>query len=64
MHMAGGPSQLGVDTEAVPALLADKLAVPRAEVGDLVTIFQSGAYGFTASPPDFLGHPQPAEVLV
>lgn len=44
-------------------LLADKLLAPRAEVGDLVAIFQSGAYGFTASPRDFLSHPQPAEVL-
>jgi len=45
-------------------LLADKLPAPRAEVGDLVAIFQSGAYAFTASPRDFLGHPHPAEVLV
>jgi diaminopimelate decarboxylase len=27
-------------------------------------IFQSGAYGLTASPVLFLGHPVPAEVLV
>ncbi len=45
-------------------LLADRLPAPRAEVGDLVAIFQSGAYGYSASPRDFLSHPHPAEVLV
>ena len=33
-------------------------------VGDLVVVFQSGAYGPTASPTGFLGHPAPLEVLV
>ena len=32
--------------------------------GDLVVIFQSGAYGASASPHGFLGHPAPLEVLV
>lgn len=45
-------------------LLGDDVALPRADVGDLVVIFQAGAYGLTASPTAFLGHPQPAEVLV
>lgn len=45
-------------------LLADKVELPRADIGDLVVIFQSGAYGFTASPINFLSHPIPAEVLV
>jgi diaminopimelate decarboxylase len=45
-------------------LLADKVELPRAEIGDLVVIFQSGAYGLTASPISFLGHPAPIEVLV
>ena len=45
-------------------LLADKMALPRAEVGDLIAVFQSGAYGLTASPTGFLSHPQPAEALV
>ncbi|HUN52627.1 MAG TPA: pyridoxal-dependent decarboxylase, exosortase A system-associated [Candidatus Sulfotelmatobacter sp.] len=45
-------------------LLADKMLLPRAEVGDLVVVFQSGAYGLTASPTAFLGHPMPAEVLL
>jgi len=29
-----------------------------------VVVFQSGAYGLSASPTAFLGHPLPAEVLV
>ena len=45
-------------------LLADEVALPQAEVGDLVVIFQAGAYGLTASPTAFLSHPAPAEVLV
>ena len=45
-------------------LLADRMNLPVATEGDLVVIFQSGAYGFTASPTQFLGHPPPVEVLV
>jgi diaminopimelate decarboxylase len=44
-------------------LLADKMDLPVAEIGDLVVIFQSGAYGRSASPQDFLGHPHCMEVL-
>ncbi|CAN7620281.1 pyridoxal-dependent decarboxylase, exosortase A system-associated [Massilia sp. LjRoot122] len=45
-------------------LLAERMELPRAEPGDLVVVFQSGAYGLTASPGAFLGHPQAQEVLV
>ena len=45
-------------------LLADDVELPRAEIGDLVVVFQAGAYGLTASPTAFLGHPAPVEVLV
>ena len=45
-------------------LLADRMELPVAGVGDLVVIFQSGAYGASASPHGFLGHPAPLEVLV
>jgi len=45
-------------------LLADRMALPHADVGDLVVIFQSGAYGASASPAAFLGHPAVTEVLV
>ena len=45
-------------------ILADKIELPKTEVGDLIVVFQSGAYGLTASPTAFLGHPAPAEVLI
>jgi len=45
-------------------LLADQLEMARADVGDLVVVLQSGAYGLTASPSAFLGHPAALEVLV
>jgi diaminopimelate decarboxylase len=45
-------------------LLGDDVEVPRAETGDLVVLFQAGAYGLTASPTRFLGHDEPAEILV
>jgi len=44
--------------------LADRIAFPEVEVGDVVAIFLAGAYGLTASPSRFLGHPEPAEILV
>jgi diaminopimelate decarboxylase len=45
-------------------LLGDRVRVAVAQEGDLVVVLQSGAYGFTASPLAFLGHPPPAEVLL
>lgn len=45
-------------------LLADQMELARADVGDLVAVFQSGAYGLTASPAAFLSHPGAVEVLV
>jgi diaminopimelate decarboxylase len=45
-------------------LLADRMLLAKAQVGDLVVVFQSGAYGASASPHAFLGHPACAEVLV
>ncbi len=45
-------------------LLADRMDLAQADVGDLVVVFQSGAYGLTASPGDFLSHPAAVEVLV
>ncbi|MDE2370315.1 MAG: pyridoxal-dependent decarboxylase, exosortase A system-associated [Burkholderiales bacterium] len=45
-------------------ILADRMELPQAEIGDLVVIFQSGAYGPSASPQAFLGHPACTEVLV
>ena len=45
-------------------LLGDRMELGRADVGDLVVVFQSGAYGLAASPSDFLSHAPAAEVLV
>jgi diaminopimelate decarboxylase len=44
--------------------LADDVMVPRAEVGDLVAVFLAGAYGLSASPAAFLGHPPAREMVV
>ncbi len=45
-------------------LLADRMELAKAGVGDLMVVFQSGAYGLTASPTRFLSHPGCVEVLV
>ncbi len=44
--------------------LGDQVALPRAEVGDLIAIFQAGAYGASASPATFLGQGPAREMLV
>jgi len=45
-------------------LLADSVSLPKAQEGDFMVIYQSGAYGFTASPHRFLSHPPPLEIAV
>jgi diaminopimelate decarboxylase len=55
---AVGPLCTPLDT------LADKMPLPEAELGDWLVVFQSGAYGPTASPQDFLGHPHVSEILI
>ena len=45
-------------------LLADNIELPKAQEGDLIAIFQSGAYGLTSSPLRFLSHPAPTEILL
>ncbi len=44
--------------------LAEKTSLPKAAPGDLVCVFQAGAYGLTASPTAFLSHPVAPEHLV
>jgi diaminopimelate decarboxylase len=44
-------------------LLGDRVDLAKADVGDLIVILQSGAYGLTASPTAFLSHRPPTEVL-
>ena len=43
--------------------LGDKVALPSVQVGDLVAIFMAGAYGASASPNAFLGHPPAIEIV-
>lgn len=64
---AGGP----VETVSVVGCLCtpldrlgDQVGLPRAVVGDLIALFLAGAYGASASPAAFLGHPAAAEMLV
>jgi diaminopimelate decarboxylase len=45
-------------------LLADRMEMARADVGDYIVVLQSGAYGLTASPLNFLSHPPPGEIIV
>ena len=45
-------------------ILAEKVLLPKVQPGDWVVIRQSGAYGLTASPQQFLGHPPATEVLI
>lgn len=45
-------------------VLARNVVLPALEPGDLVGVFQSGAYARTASPLGFLSHVSPPEVLV
>jgi diaminopimelate decarboxylase len=45
-------------------MLADRMDLPAAQIGDLVVVFQSGAYGATASPRTFLDQPGYVELLV
>jgi diaminopimelate decarboxylase len=43
--------------------LGDHVGLPKAEAGDLIAVFLAGAYGATASPATFLGHPPAVEFL-
>lgn len=45
-------------------LLGDRVELPDAGPGDLIVVFQSGAYGRSASPRQFLGHPDVVEALI
>lgn len=44
--------------------LGDQVGLPRADVGDLIAIFQAGAYGASASPAAFLGQGPAREMLI
>ena len=44
--------------------LGDQVGLPRADVGELIALFQAGAYGASASPAAFLGQGPAREMLV
>jgi diaminopimelate decarboxylase len=44
--------------------LGRDVTLPYCEAGDLIVLHQSGAYGLTASPVNFLSHRPPAELLL
>jgi diaminopimelate decarboxylase len=44
-------------------ILGAGVDLPEAAEGDLIGIFASGAYGFSASPRGFLSHPEPMEIV-
>ena len=45
-------------------ILAAQMELTAAHPGDLIGVYQSGAYGYSTSPIAFLGHPPPAQILV
>jgi diaminopimelate decarboxylase len=53
-----GPLCTTIDT------LATKLELPALDIGDVIGIENSGAYGLTASPTRFISHPEPREALL
>ena len=45
-------------------LLGNQIGLPHSEIGDVIAIFMAGAYGYSASPLGFLGHPAPQQLMV
>jgi len=45
-------------------LIGSKVNLPKASEGELIAIMNSGAYGYSASPLLFLGHPPPNQIFV
>jgi diaminopimelate decarboxylase len=67
-RMSGVPEEGGVAV-AGPCctpldMFGSNIPLATPEVGDLIGVFYSGAYGFSASNLGFLSHPAPAEVLL
>jgi diaminopimelate decarboxylase len=65
-RMTGEPMAVSVVGSLCTPLdrLGDRVGLPDPRVGDLIAIFLAGAYGFTASPGLFLGHPPARELVV
>lgn len=66
-HVRGGEREVAnvVGPLCTPLdVIAAQMELAAAQPGDLVAVYQSGAYGFSTSPQGFLSHPPPREVLV
>lgn len=66
-------NKIGLETERASAVgplctpldvLAQDMILPKAEIDDYVAVFNSGAYGYTSSPLNFLSHPHPIEIFI
>jgi len=66
-------NKIGLETEKASAVgplctpldvLAQDMDLPKAEIDDYVAVFNSGAYGYTSSPLNFLSHPHPIEIFI
>ncbi len=44
--------------------LGESVALAQADVGDVIAVFLAGAYGASASPAAFLGHPPARELVI
>ena len=67
-RMGGVPGEEGIAV-AGPCctpldMFGNNIPLAAPEVGDLIGVFYSGAYGYSASNLGFLSHPSPAEVLL
>jgi diaminopimelate decarboxylase len=67
-RMEGVPAEEGVAV-AGPCctpldVFGNNIPLAAPGVGDLIGVFYSGAYGYSASNLGFLSHPSPAEVLL
>lgn len=45
-------------------VLAQDMEISQADIDDYVVVFNSGAYGYTSSPLNFLSHPHPIEIFI
>ena len=65
MRAADGEPVSVVGPNCTPLdVFGQNLSLPEIQEGDLIGVFYSGAYGYSASSMGFLSHPTPAEVLV
>jgi diaminopimelate decarboxylase len=57
-YMLNGPLCTTID------VIAANIELPQLDIGNVIAIENSGAYGLTASPTRFISHPEPREVML